>query len=249
MEFLWRWYVTIPTGGLWEAAQTDALLAIASVAAIVWTGGLIAFQIKAPSTVNNLALDLLQTSFVGSAFALFLHGETLRAAATVFLVYYVAITVWGLYCSFRTSLIRRFWKAIPNRDSLSDEVLLAIGRAAAVYYRWTLLSMTAFVAVIIFPHQTAVAWIAGLLLYVGLQLALRSLYFGRDKDNPMSAIATYAGFVGGNVSLQAFLQQVQEWQAQMQREQPGQAPVPSPQGTSRAHHPTARKAPRRRRRS
>ena len=96
LSAIWQWFLTVQTTGSLVRTQNDALIAIASVSAVVWTGGLIAWQIKAWTLSRNFALDMLQTAFMASIISLVAHPPTFRIVATFFLLYYGIGSIVGL---------------------------------------------------------------------------------------------------------------------------------------------------------
>jgi hypothetical protein len=80
---LWHWYSSQPPGG--EAK--DALIVSASIAVVIWTGALIAFQVKGVSIELRGALLLLEYAFIGPLLALFTAGAVIRTMALVAVLY------------------------------------------------------------------------------------------------------------------------------------------------------------------
>ena len=80
---LWHWYSSMPPGG--EAP--GALTVCASIAVVIWTGALIAFQIKDIWVKLRGALLLLEYAFIGPLLALFTEGAVIRTLALVAVLY------------------------------------------------------------------------------------------------------------------------------------------------------------------
>jgi len=80
---LWHWYSAMPGGG--EAKE--ALTVSASVAVVIWTGGLISFSVKGVSIELRGALLLLEYAFIGPMLALFTSGAVIRTIALVAVLY------------------------------------------------------------------------------------------------------------------------------------------------------------------
>lgn len=167
-----HWFLSVPPNG--EAK--DALIAIASVAAVVWTGGLITMQLKKLSTILGNALDYVQTAFMGACFGLFATGVPLRCAVIVFGLIYTIQSI--------ASLVQSTWLL---RRAKAGEVVFKHKNGIWYYterfakgtrqYAWTTLaSMLAYVAVFVWPTQYAMCWFGWGLLYLGMQMILWQLY-------------------------------------------------------------------------
>jgi hypothetical protein len=76
-----HWFSNVQQGG---NDYKDALIAIASVAAVIWTGGLITMQLRNGSIALGNGLDFLQNACMGTALALFVVGVPLRAVVLAF---------------------------------------------------------------------------------------------------------------------------------------------------------------------
>lgn len=153
----------------------EALLATASVAAVVWTGGLIVRQLKAPSITIANGLDFVQAAFMGPLVALATNGVPLRLAAIAFLVVYTIVAAYHI----REGLlwrkqIRMVNPAIFHAGNAHDAKMYA--KQTLAYGTWTLISMIAYIFVIWRPTPLTVFVVSWVMLFVGLQVILGRLY-------------------------------------------------------------------------
>jgi hypothetical protein len=168
-----HWFVSVPPGG--EAK--DALIVIASVAAVVWTGGLITMQLRQGSIALGNGLDFLQSAFMGTALALFVVGVPLRAIVLVFAIFYTIKSVRELSQGMRLrGIARREGPMTIVVTNLGAAYAEPYGKASVQYSATTLLSMLGYVAVIVWPTQFTVSVFGWLMMFLGLQLILVRLY-------------------------------------------------------------------------
>ncbi|HTD37672.1 MAG TPA: hypothetical protein VK669_09165 [Candidatus Limnocylindrales bacterium] len=170
-----HWFLTVSPGG---NDYKEALIAIASVAAVVWTGGLIAMQIRNQGSVSLIGgLDLLQTAFVGPTLALFAVGLPLRVITLMFALFYLFQAVnrmryaWNLRRQSRPGGTM----TLPNRGT--DPVGFRAADAKMHYATLTLVSLIFFyIPVILWPSQKSVCIFAWGLTFIGMQMILTRLY-------------------------------------------------------------------------
>lgn len=166
----------------WLPRVDMALVAIASVAAVVWTGGLVSYQLKQYTVARSVGLEIVQASFIGSVFALFMQPVTLRIVVTVFTVYYVSMFLYALFVQYRdVTATRKTHKEIV--DKLSDDDVIVLWKTTRRYIFYSLLSMILYVCVIVWPYPKEVAWIASVALYVGLQAIMSHLNTAPDRGS------------------------------------------------------------------
>jgi hypothetical protein len=80
----WSWYSSMP-----PEENRDALIAIAGVAVVLWTGGLVALTLRQRFTLRlSNGIAYLQLAFLGPLLALIAHGAVLRTFALIVIVYY-----------------------------------------------------------------------------------------------------------------------------------------------------------------
>jgi hypothetical protein len=89
-----QWFLSTPAS---DQVNAEALIGIAGAAAIVWTGGLIAFQVRQLASELTASLSLLRFAFLAPLIALVADAPFIRFAAMLFAFY-----------TFRESLTSRF---------------------------------------------------------------------------------------------------------------------------------------------
>lgn len=210
----WHWLANPPTTQFHEA-----LIAIASVSAVLWTGGLIVRQLTNYVDVQfRAAIEFIGFAFFAPMFGLFISGNTLRVTAAVFLVYYLKLT----YKTFRDARDIELGKIQPPANMAPDFV--PQWKKNGWMYLWlSLLSDFAILVVIVLPFDQAIAWTSVLMDYLGYQIIL-SKFFSLQQDFPMSA------------SLFLILQRVTDISERVKRVIPDAQPNPQPPPVSQ---PTA----------
>lgn len=169
--------------------QEIALTAIASVAAVVWTGGLIAFQIKQWTTTRGIGLDFATNAFMASLLAIFMRPLTLRYAATFFLFVYLFNygLVWYRNRASNVHGEKAKWeKARPELGDLSVDQwkeILSTNRRSSFY---GIAMLAPYLFVIAMPYQTVVAWFAALYTFLSYQTILLNLNSAPDAVNQMT---------------------------------------------------------------
>jgi hypothetical protein len=167
-ELTCHWFATVPTDGPWTApneknseALTGALTLLGSVSVVVWTGGLVAFQMKGFDVATSLAMDLLGICFVGCCAGLVTnalpfegHSALLRIVASFFAFRYGIIYIGGILF------------ALENRKP----ALLTFNINGMIYM------LPIYVVIAVFPTLPAVAVMGFTTLYLGLWKVLRTLY-------------------------------------------------------------------------
>jgi hypothetical protein len=168
LRSIWAFFSTVPC----QSENKDALLAIASIAAVLWTGGVIAIQLD-PNRARAkavLAMEYLQFAFFAPAVGLVAEPFVLRAIATILAVVIFFIGVKHI----RDGVNVRHWERIMG--PAGDRLRLGIIEKNLLYYgRWTVASTIGAVVVAMWPTQTTVAWTALVVGFIGLQLVVRFL--------------------------------------------------------------------------
>jgi hypothetical protein len=195
-----QWFLTVP--GEAPDAYKDALIAVASVAAVVWTGGLITMQLKKTSVVLMNGLDYLQTAFMGSMLALFASGVWLRVIVLAFGVYYIQLAFQQLILARKLWLCHTDGEEIVtiNPDGVPRSVACGpYAKALVQYVFWTLVSILGYVAIFVWPTRFAMSIFTWTILYVGMQMVLIRLYTAIDvsidnkADAPKVIDSTFTG--------------------------------------------------------
>lgn len=178
-EAFWHWYLTVEQAGYWLQDKTAALTAIAGVAVVIWTGGLIAYQIKKYGLPRSFGLDIVQTSFMFALAGTFMHPLSFRIAVTFFFLLYTAESIYSL---------RRFrntdWVDEQQRrryPTLLPEQWVAVTRQNRDYAWFTLGTMLLYIWAIVYPYQVALTWISTVCAFLGYQTII--YYFNNTEDN------------------------------------------------------------------
>jgi hypothetical protein len=149
----------------------DAFIALASVSAVLWTGGLIVLQIRtmgnAKTTQDKInetkaAMACIAFGVLAPLFMLFLAGAEIRSAATAFFFLYALMT----------------WQIIPFlARSLKDSARWQESINSIAF----LLPTLALLVVAAFPLPVVVIWTSAFLVFLGYFLLSDSVNaLGRD---------------------------------------------------------------------
>ena len=111
------WYITPPIG----VEHHDILIGIASIAVVVWTGGLVAFQVRGISTELEGALVFLQFAFLTPLTLMLLDPLAVRSASLI-------ICLGFLYNTWRFWLMSWFFRILLTRSKgePNDPVILRL---------------------------------------------------------------------------------------------------------------------------
>lgn len=206
LNVAWHWYTTVETSGYWVTRYDGALAAIASVAVVVWTGGLIAYQLKVPDVSRTIALSFLQNAFMLAVLAFFPHALTIRIAMTVLIVYYAYDNIRTLLLFGNPEYLMRdrdkypllteeYWRKQAQGYRLLGYVNLF---SVAVFYGWLL----------IWPYPIAFLWACAMLLFLGLQSVLIVLNNTPDDWRTQAAIANQQTLIKGQTITNEILLEV-----------------------------------------
>lgn len=178
LHALWQWYNLQPGG----PDLRDALLAIASVGAVVWTGGLIALQLRGLFVEIGSALEYLRFSFIAPLFALVGDGAIVRTVALLFIVFYVR----RVFVHFRTfRLMAKAIESVAGTNVHFDGMAVEIAqRIFRVQGTTAVASLVACVLVLSYPSKAVVSWSSLLALLGGLQFISSALLNRKLKPTP-----------------------------------------------------------------
>ncbi len=145
----------------------DALVATASVAAVLWTGGLIVRQLYANVITNSIVsgMEFCMFSALASIFGLIFIGGPLVFAAGVFFLYYLR-QYFVLWLSLRD--LNAPWSPHP-RDVTNDEGKKQWEQNDYEYLRNYGYELVPYIIVMLFPTQFVVALVSVVMLYFGYQ--------------------------------------------------------------------------------
>jgi hypothetical protein len=150
------------------AVPTEALVAIASVAVVIWTGGFIVRGWMQSTTAGLMAgMNYLQFAFFGAILALLANALTLRCLSVLFFLYYA-------------SFFRRHLARLRLRE---PEVALFLPFFDAVRVTgerfWIALQVVQLVPLLIafiWPDPRVVAWACAAMTFLGYQILLAFIY-------------------------------------------------------------------------
>ncbi len=174
------------TASVEASTYKDALVAIASVAAVLWTGGLIIRQLF-PSYVTMIVQNgMFFTIFAAFASlgALVTHGDILRIVVACFFLWYVGVAILSIR-HFR----RQRRKAEPLPEGVDEAryfKLFNLGNWLQV------LLLVFYIPIMVYPTTECVAWVTFFALFLGYQMILTHLNQARQKDD-----GTTTTFLGG----------------------------------------------------
>jgi hypothetical protein len=160
---LWTWYSAEPHG----RELRDALFAIASAGAVVWTGGLIAFQIRGIQVELGSALEYLRFAFVAPLVALIASPAVVRTVALIFVLFYIRRVY--VHFKFVDDLIGRFLDYDSVQDHAWHRAMARAWRFAWVVGTTAIATLVACIAVFLYPSHLVVSWSSLLTLVGGLQ--------------------------------------------------------------------------------
>ncbi|HTU70332.1 MAG TPA: hypothetical protein VMF11_08400 [Candidatus Baltobacteraceae bacterium] len=103
--------------------SSTALLAVGSISAVVWTGALIAFQLKGTSPRLSGAFSLLEYAFIAPLVALLMQGGTLRVVAVIATLAFIALSLRQVLLYFLIEFVRRKTAAgDPDREFFATDL-------------------------------------------------------------------------------------------------------------------------------
>ena len=179
----------------------DALVAVASVGAVLWTGGLIVRQLYPTYVSINLQNGMYFAMFASLAAigGLFLNGLPLQTAAGLFMALYA---YWYMKDLKYIYDLNADLEKVPQ--NIPDPVKYKADAEQATLYEGYLL--LPYVAVIQWPNQFCIACIGFVLLYVGYQLMLKHLLGAKaDTSSVVAQVAQGAGTLAILNTLQEML--------------------------------------------
>jgi len=162
---MWRWYLS---SGPSVDGPHDALLGIANVAVVVWTGGFVlrAWRVKATLPLM-FGMDLLQIAFTGAIIVLLAPAVWLRSFALVFLI------VYSTNAFSKVRLVKKREVIDPNLNWIANEIdRIGINN----YYLMQAVLLSTYFIAFLMPNRGTVAWVLTADLFIGFQVLLRYMY-------------------------------------------------------------------------
>lgn len=182
----WNWYTTVETSAYWNQDEGSILAVIVGLAAVIWTGGLIAYQIKKYGLARTFGLNFAQTAFMFALVSMFMDPLAFRYVITAFGLLYTVLSlryIW-LYRNLEWTSKRSTWfdkRTWRQRYTLEDGQWEKISMDARLSSYFTLGSMIFFVLGIIYPYQRSVVWIATACTFLAYQIVI--WVFNNLEDN------------------------------------------------------------------
>ena len=172
-----------------ERGPIDALVAIASVGAIIWTGGLIVRQLYPTYLTINLQNGMVYAMFAAfaSIAGLFLSGLTLQVTAYAFLLLYEYQYVKDLMYLYRLNAgLENVPENIPDHARYYEDVF-----ASTLQEGFLLIP---YPVVMFWPNQYSIAWVGFVTLFFGYQMMLGHL--NTAKSDRLGAQASLTQSMG-----------------------------------------------------
>jgi hypothetical protein len=163
-------------------ALDNALVALASVSAVLWAGCLITWQLKAWSPERTASLDFFTIAFLVALLALFLEPLGVRIAMLLLVVSAIR-GVRNTKKNLRTPQEMKA-SAKPQFQSLPDDAWERIAQNNRRYYRAILRTPIYFAVLFFWPYQLATCFVSLIALGVGATAVGAALNATEDKLSP-----------------------------------------------------------------
>ena len=175
MPFI-EWFLHPPAVG---NVPTDALLAIASVAVVIWTGGFIVRGWMQTTAVALMAgMNYLQFAYFSAIIALLSNALTLRCVAVAFLIYY------GSFFARHSARLRKREPEVELFLPYLDQVRIKGARFWATLQTIELLPIA---ITIVWPSPQILAWSCAVMTFLGYQIILAFVYSDIFAEPKVSA--------------------------------------------------------------
>ena len=151
-----------------SSIPTDGLVAIASVAVVIWTGGFIVRGwMKSTAVALMAGMNYLQFAFFASILALLSNALTLRLAAIGFLLYY------GSFFMRHSERLRRREPEVELFLPYLDQVRV---KGKRFWLTLHLIELLPIAITIVWPAPTVLAWCCAAMTFLGYQIILAFVY-------------------------------------------------------------------------
>jgi hypothetical protein len=168
------WFLNPPAVG---NVPTDALLAIASVAVVIWTGGFIVRGWMQTTAVALMAgMNYLQFAFFSSIIALLSNAVTIRCVAVAFLFYYSG------FFARHSARLRKREPEVELFLPFLDQVRI---KGARFWVTLQIIELLPIAVTIVWPNPQVLAWCCAVMTFLGYQIILAFVYsdiFGAPKS-------------------------------------------------------------------
>lgn len=159
----------MPSQGV-PADLKEALIGLASVAVVVWTGCLVLRQIKSTPSSWTLvaAMDLLQASFVVSILAIGIPSNAYRAVGLAFIALYT-VAYWYYFACF---ISPRFLAS----QSPAFQATFKAKKNGSIWIAATVLFFAGSIIIIAWPCREMVFVVAFIWFFLGSQVLYTSIH-------------------------------------------------------------------------
>lgn len=189
---------------------SEALLAISSIAAIVWTAGFVVRTLgHRPGLGLVAAMNYAQLAFMGGLVATFLTPVALQAVAVLFLIQAIW-TICGVIITSRLPFDQRTF----GQQQMLTTLGLADGKGLGRYLFFELLYLFAIVVILVWPNRIVVLPLGWLALYGSYQILISFLYTPPESQQSATSSpvapavqpnAVLTSMIGTQNSIQALL--------------------------------------------
>jgi hypothetical protein len=157
----------------------DALLAIATVSAVLWTGGLITRQLSNYMDIPfRVGLEYLGFAFIAPLFALFVQGRTLQIGAALFSGMYLIVLYNNFMYAYR---VQRGVLPLPEPLNVTPE---NYKQNLWMYVNLNFLSVAVILIIVVYPENIAIAWSSVIMTFLGYQFLLGKI-LSLQQDVPL----------------------------------------------------------------
>jgi hypothetical protein len=151
-----------------DYVPTEALVAIASVAVVIWTGGFIVRGWMGSTSIALLGgMNYLQFAFFSSIMALLANALTLRCLAIAFLLYY------GSFFIRYSSILKAREPEIELFLPLVSDVKIS---SARFWPTIQVIELIPLIITFIWPDPRVLAWCCAAMTFFGYQIILAFVY-------------------------------------------------------------------------
>jgi len=159
---------------------TEALVAISSVAVVIWTGGFIVRGwMKSTAVALMAGMNYLQFAFFASVLALLSNALTLRCMAVGFLFYY------GSFFVHHSARLRKREPEVELFLPYLDQVRV---KGTQFWLTLQVIQLLPIAVTIMWPTPQVLAWCCAAMIFLGYQIILAFVYSDlfeqRKQDTP-----------------------------------------------------------------
>ena len=164
MQFI-NWFLNPPPITI---VPTEALVAIASVAVVIWTGGFIVRGwMKSTAVALMAGMNYLQFAYFAAVLALLSNAPTLRWMAVGFLFYY------GSFFVHHSARLRKREPEVELFLPYLDQVRV---KGTQFWLTLQVIQLLPIVITIIWPTPQVLAWSCAAMTFLGYQIILAFVY-------------------------------------------------------------------------